>query len=226
MENLKLYTYGGDEFHRVCKKAKELSTEKGQFVEFDFNGVTCIVSKDTNLDYLYRDYCNAHIMEWASVGYDCVAEYTAEVQSELDERNKKHEEKQAQQEAEWRREKEENKSFFETKIKDELFQCSNASSLVEYEAKNTDSYGGRCVSYAKEWARAMQVEMATGKKLQDIAEPTSREADYDGITGLNYVEAVSILAQCWVHGEELRNWHNKKYKHDGDGVVNPALIIG
>ena len=36
--------------------------------------------------------------------------------------------------------------------------------------------------------------------------------------------AVSILSECWEYGEELRKWHNKKYNHGGDGVVNPAVL--
>ncbi|MDA8315367.1 MAG: hypothetical protein M0010_09365 [Actinomycetota bacterium] len=45
--------------------------------------------------------------------------------------------------------------------------------------------------------------------------------------------AVSVLASCWVHGEELRRWHNldtqigtegEKANASG-GVLNPALLI-
>ncbi len=58
----------------------------------------------------------------------------------------------------------------------------------------------------------------------DIAEKTSHAADNEGITGFMYGCAVSILAHCWKHGEELRKWHNGEYKYDGDGVVNPAIL--
>ena len=36
--------------------------------------------------------------------------------------------------------------------------------------------------------------------------------------------AVSILSRHWAHGDELKDWHNKKYNHKGDGVVNPAVM--
>ena len=46
----------GDDFTGVSERAKELSFEKSEIVEFDFNGITCLVGVVTNLDYLYRDY--------------------------------------------------------------------------------------------------------------------------------------------------------------------------
>ena len=70
----------------------------------------------------------------------------------------------------------------------------------------------------------MEAEMAKGKKLTDIAEKTSNDADKEGITGFMYGCAVQALVAFWEHGEELRQWHNGKYGHYGDGVVNPAIL--
>lgn len=36
--------------------------------------------------------------------------------------------------------------------------------------------------------------------------------------------AVNVLSMSWKYGEELRNWHNKKYGYTGDGTVNPAML--
>ena len=94
----------------------------------------------------------------------------------------------------------------------------------EYVEKNTDAYGKAAVDYAIAWAKLMQAEIKAGKKLQDVADKTSHDADTDGITGFMYGCAVSMLSQCWKHGEELRKWHNKEYDHEGDGVVNPAVL--
>jgi hypothetical protein len=96
----------------------------------------------------------------------------------------------------------------------------------------SEPYGHRIVTYAEDWANFMEREMATGKKLEDVAESTSREADTDGITGFMYGAAVSILAKVWEHGEELRRWHNLKiqFGNEGEranksgGVLNPALL--
>ena len=70
----------------------------------------------------------------------------------------------------------------------------------------------------------MQVEIANGKKLIECAEPTSFQLGFLGITGFMYGAAVAILSKCWKHGEELRKWHNKEYNHEGDGVINPAIL--
>jgi len=70
----------------------------------------------------------------------------------------------------------------------------------------------------------MEKEMADGKDVIDIADRTSHEADTEGITEFMYGAAVSILSSCWAHGEKLRVWHNKKYNHEGAGVVNPAIL--
>lgn len=99
-------------------------------------------------------------------------------------------------------------------------------------AVNTDPYGRRCFTYAEEWADLMEARMAKGEALEDCAAATSREADTDGITGFMYGAAVSILAKCWVHGDQLRRWHNLKTQIGTEGeranergtVLNPALL--
>ena len=99
-------------------------------------------------------------------------------------------------------------------------------------AKNKDAYGFACYRYASRWANFMERELANGKPLAEIAQATSHEADDEGITGYMYGVAVSLLAHCWKHGEELRRWHNLKTQigNEGEqanasgGVLNPAII--
>ena len=76
--NFKLDTSAGDRFQSVAEKAKLISNQRGVIVEFEFNGVICLVNPDTVLDWLYRDYCNAYTMEWKSVGPNCLSEYDDE----------------------------------------------------------------------------------------------------------------------------------------------------
>lgn len=104
------------------------------------------------------------------------------------------------------------------------FELSDVEGWKRCVENNRDPYGGRCVEYAEQWARLMQVAIADGKQLADVAEQLSHDADTDGITGFMYGAAVNILSHCWVHGEELRKWHNGQYGQSGDGVVNPAII--
>ena len=100
---------------------------------------------------------------------------------------------------------------------------------------NLDPYGKCVLDFAEAWADAMEAEMAAGAKLKDIADRLSHEVDRRpdfGITGFMYGAAVSMLAHGWVHGEELRIWHNldtqtgdegERANKEG-GVLNPALL--
>lgn len=98
--------------------------------------------------------------------------------------------------------------------------------------KNTDPYGSAIMRYAARWASLMEERMTQGSSLTEIAHVTSHEADLEGITGFMYGAAVSILAEVWTHGEELRRWHNLETQigHEGEeaneqgGVLNPALL--
>jgi hypothetical protein len=94
----------------------------------------------------------------------------------------------------------------------------------DWKANNTDPYGMGIFRYAEAWALLMEAAIENGEPLQDVAKKLSHEADTEGITGYMYGAAVNILSQCWEHGEALRVWHNKDYGHEGDGVVNPAII--
>lgn len=98
---------------------------------------------------------------------------------------------------------------------------------------NQDAYGSAINGYANRWACLMEKGIASGQALADIAKATSSEADTDGITGFMYGAAVATLAAVWIHGEELRRWHNKdsQIRDEGDranengGVLNPAILV-
>lgn len=78
----------------------------------------------------------------------------------------------------------------------------------------------------------MEGRIAKGETVAVCAKEMSHLADTEGITGFMYGCAVSILSQVWVHGEELRRWHNieTQIKDEGEkanesgGVLNPALL--
>ncbi len=74
--------------------------------------------------------------------------------------------------------------------------------------------------------------MKYGDTIASIARETSRTADTDGITGFMFGCTVSALSQFWVHGEELRRWHNLDTQIGDEGeraneegkTLNPALL--
>jgi len=106
------------------------------------------------------------------------------------------------------------------------------SDYADYKANNQDPYGKGVVDFSETWANLMEQELASGKKIADIAKDTSHKADTDGITGFMYGCAVSGLAHFWEHGEELRRWHNldTQVRNEGEkanesgGVLNPAIL--
>lgn len=88
-----------------------------------------------------------------------------------------------------------------------------------------DDYSNGVIDYTILWAQYMEYLMAKhDKKLSDVWDMSSHLADIYGITGFMYGCAVSILSSVWKYGEELRVQHNSKYNHEGDGVVNPAIL--
>ena len=225
--NYKLNTGAGDNFSTVAKQAKEIAKSNKCVVEFDFNGIKCLVKENTVLDWLDRDFTNAFIMDWKEIGPDCKMSYDVDTEIELYTRRlKRAKERKLQQE--------------QQKIEDniEKSKVDNATNGIElqiledkteeykaYVSKNSnDGYSRGVVDYAEAWGKLMQVEISKGKSVKECADETQKPLGYLGITGFMYGCAVQALAHFWIHGEELRKWHNKEYNHEGEGVVNPAVM--
>lgn len=233
MKNVIFEANWGMNFSQACQqaKAKAIKIRNNELnfaipvpcVEFEFNGIDILISHNTDLCNLERDYQNAWLMGWKKIGPNC-KEYSQELIKEISEKQIKAEQEEKERAEKWRLEEENKRNKVLDKIKNVPFECLDPDKLKDWEKSNTDSYGGRIISYAKEWAKLMQIELNEGKELKDIAEKTSHEADYDGITGFMYGASVQVLTDCWKHGELLRKWHNKEYNHAGNGVVNPAIL--
>ena len=73
-----------------------------------------------------------------------------------------------------------------------------------------DDCGRDIISYLERWARLMQIEMAEGKNLEDVADTTSDDADFEGMSGSTYRYAINTLFQWWKHGKKLRQWDEEK----------------
>lgn len=224
--NYKLNTMAGNTFERVAANAKQIAQEKGVTVEFDFNGVCCLVTEDTNLEWLYRDYSNSWTMEWKTVGPDCVETYSKEVQKDFEERTKIREEKEAKRMAEYRAKEERQRKEFEEKVKGVSLELSDREGWKKSRKANSDGYGSAALDYAEGWAKLMQMEIAKGKTVAQCYESTQEGLGFLGITGFQFGCAVSVLAQTWKHGEELRKFHNNRYgvSEDKEGTVNPAVL--
>lgn len=224
--NYKLDTSAGNNFSTVSEKAKQIATEKNVTVEFEFNGVICLVDKHTNLDWLYRDYSNSWTMDWKTVGANCLPEYDKKTQGEFERRTKIREEKRAKEEAEYRAKEQKEREQFEAKVKGIELELSDVEGWNKSREVNSDGYGGAALDYAEGWAKLMQIEIAKGKSIAECYDYTQKGLGFLGITGFQFGCAASVLSQTWKHGEELRKVHNKKYgvSEEKKGTVNPAIL--
>lgn len=208
--------------------------EDNRPIVFEFNDVTVAVRSDSDPELIYRDWSRAlsgYIVKIVGpnpnpVLTDEEKANDARIEAEND---RKRQERQAQYEAEVRAKREAVEARLANAPEMEL---ADEKAWQEFKDKNQDFYGAGVVIYAERWARLMQLEMASGENLEDVAEATSYEADIDGITYFMYGCAVSALAYCCKYGERLRRWHNLKTQignegekaNESGGVLNPALL--
>lgn len=106
------------------------------------------------------------------------------------------------------------------KLKDE-------KGFMDYYELNDDPYGRATMDFTVQWAELMEYLIAEGYELEEIAKIAESVIDESyGITGFMYGMAVAILAEFWLHGDQLRIWHNENYGvyEDNGGTVNPAIL--
>ncbi len=231
----------GSQITRTISEAIELSRrfgwhdfdEKGAEISFEFNGVNVTVKEDSDPKLIHRDWSRGLSGYITEVGpypkpelseEDKANDARIEAENEL-RRQERHAEYVAKEEAKRQR--------VEARLVGAApMEFSDEDAWKQSKMKNKDGYGGAVISYAERWARLMQVEMAEGRLLEDVADSTSHDADLEGITGFQYGVAVSTLSRVWSHGEELRKWHNLqtqigdegKRANESGGVLNPALL--
>lgn len=230
MGTLKLDTWSlGNSFDDVARKAKVIAENKKAIAEFEFNGVVCLVSKDTNLDWLYRDYSNSWTMEWKSVGPNCIEEYDEGTAKEFHRLSVKKEEEAEQRRQQLAKKDAEQEALVKSWIDGVVLHLIDGKDkeYAEFVTKNSnDGYSRAVVDYAEVWAKIMQRKLVNGATISDIADESQKELGYLGITGFQYGCVVNALSHFWVHGQDLREWHNAKYgvSKEKKGVVNPAIL--
>lgn len=204
----------GTDISVACSSAVEIAREVNRDVEFNFNNQKMVATPTSNPEDL--------VAFWKKESDRKRAEWVAS--PEYAEKQEKY---RLKQEAE------------DKALKEALNDAPESMTLndtpevwEEFQKNNSDGYGAGIMGYAERWACIMEARMKQGDELVNIADECSRIADNDGITGFMYGCAVSTLAQCWIHGEALRKWHNKDTQlgDEGDkanengGTLNPALL--
>jgi hypothetical protein len=224
MENIKIDPSIGNSIYTVMDEALTLSAKHGRNVEFDFNGVKCVINVHTDKELLYRDYCNSWLMDWKTVGPFCEAEYDKATLTEFTNRKAKQDADAAERGREADIKDKAERELFEGITDGVDLKVKDIETYLSGKAKNTDGYGACIYEYVEGWGKLMQVEIDKGNSLTDIAGKTSHMMGFLGITGFMYGAAVNVLSHNWEYGEQLRTWHNAKYNHTGKGTINPALL--
>lgn len=194
MKKVTLEILAGDRVDRVCAEAKEISNRDKCMVRFDFNGVTMTATPKKSLASMLWDYDTANMSRW-HVGLSWKEKY----------------------ETENKRKREELSAKLALCPTIELSDADGWQATID--TNKDEPYGEAVIRYAETWARLMQYEMSLGRSLFEVAEYASYQADVEGLTGAMVGCAGSILSHCWIHGKDLRRWHNKQY-----GIIDSESI--
>lgn len=203
METVKLKTSPGDDFEKVAKDAKTIAINQNVDVEFDFNGIICKVYIKTDLKYLYRDYLNAHLMNWKTVGDLCFDEYPPDLKAQLKVKQDESSERQRLKTEAYRKKEAEEKKQFQKLIKGIEFKVKDQKTYDDWKAKNTDGYGSLIFEYAENWAKMLQTKLES-KDLEKLIEDFDLQPNYLNITGYQHKMAKDILKECWFYGDKLK----------------------
>lgn len=210
---MKIEFHCGDEITDACEKLVAKAAEHGEVVSGVFNEIELVAEPGT------------------TTAANLVSHY-------WDESQRRHEAylaspEYAAREAEAKKKAIEARLAFAQAIEDAPpIELRDEAGWNESKEKNSDPYGAGVLRYAENWARIMQKRIAAGETVAAAAEASQFIADTEGITGFMYGCAVGILAHCWIHGEELRRWHNLDTQigtegvlaNESGGVLNPAVL--
>jgi hypothetical protein len=223
MENIILEAHCGNNFSDVAKKAKGMAKLAKKTIEFDFNGIICLVESGTNTEWLYRDYANADLMFWKTVGPNCLPEYEPIVQNELDRRKELAEVESEERLVEYRAKEEKERIIFNEKVSGIEIELKDEEGWKKSREANQDPYGKATLDYADGWAKLMQVEaMKKGYTnidvvvLSGIAEKTSHELGFMGITGFMYGQPFQLFHNA---GNTVKLLENGTIKNMGMKVM-------
>jgi hypothetical protein len=196
MKTIKLESSLGSSIDTFSKKVKEQAVNENVIIEFDFNGILCRVSKNTNIDYLLRDYGNAHLMKWKTISG--LTEYSEELKSEIKTKQEEQAEKSRLETIAYRKKEAEEKEAFHKLVKDVDFKVKDEKEYKEWKDKNKDGYSACIFEYAENWGKMLQTKLPNDN-LSLLMEDFDLQPNYLGITGFQHGAATQILKKCWAY---------------------------
>jgi hypothetical protein len=203
MRTIKLETSLGNTIGKVAENAKLKAIEENAIVEFDFNEIVCKVSANTNTDHLVRDYMNAHLMDWKTIGYNCFKEYPTDLKKQIADKQQERKLRHDKEMKAYRQKEADDKKAFQKLIEGVDFKVKDQKAYDSWKAKNTDGYGAVIFEYAENWAKMLQTKLET-KPLIELVEDFDLQPNYLGISGFQHGASKQILRECWFYGNELK----------------------
>lgn len=177
-------------------------------VTFDFNGVTINVLSTSSPDLIYRDWTRvAQGFISGPIGPNPSLALSREEQASDDRIAARNADKRRVAAADRNKSITDRTRALDARLSEAPpMEVSNMSAWQVWQTRSrNENYYTIVVPVAERWARLMQLEMAKGKKLEDVAVATSYEADVVKLmSGAARYEAAWILEQCWRYGKELK----------------------
>lgn len=204
--------------------------DAGPLVEFEFEGVVVAVKADSDPELIFRDWLlarNGYIID-LKVGPHPNPELSRDEQE-----NCAHSEAAYQTRLEKIRDEHlgelaEKRRAVETKlaespklevISEELWESLRSSA-------SATPPGDEIIDFAERWGRRIQQEMNDGNELEDVAESTADEVNFDNLTPQEKDIAVMILSAVWAYGDQLQEWYISEPEWFESTVTTGVLIIG
>jgi hypothetical protein len=233
-ENGEYHVRAGSHIPGAIREAIALSAEEDMVITVELNDVKVNLQSDSDFELIYRDWSRAlsGYIE-PNVGPHPNPVLTDEEKANDNRIEAENERRRQAWQAEFEAQATAERNAVEARLVNvPQIEVADENAWQKVKNKKRDPYIGAIINYAERWARLMQVEMANGKHLEEVAEATSHEADFESITGNMYGGAVGILAQFWKYGDQLRRWHNLdtqlgsegEQANQSGGVLNPAII--
>jgi hypothetical protein len=171
-------------------KAIELSKRFKKSITFVFSEVKVTVYPDSDQELIYRD--------WWRARKGCIDKNVGPYPNPILTEEEKASDARIEAKARAKR-----KAVKARLANAPEMELADEKAWQKFKDRRQNPFGTSVVAYAERWARLMQLEMAGGKSLEEVAETTSCEANIDGITKFMCSCAVSALIHCWKYGEQL-----------------------
>lgn len=156
--------------------------DRGMLVSFELDGITVSVKSDSDPSQIYQD--------WSRAKDDKTTKYVGPYATPVISDERRTSATQA------------------PPIDAPVMEIVNERAWQSYQVSHRSDEKKGIVDLAERWARLIQKALDEGTKLSDVAGPLFEQANTADVSSSGQEVVVTILANCWKHGERLRRWHS------------------